>query len=123
MSDTQEPVVKCKRRRGWFRFLCVVAVLALGLLTVRIAVAESFSVSTDAIAPEVPKGAHLIVYKLASSFDAGDIVAYREGDKTYLGRVVAVDVAAHQLTVARNAEPNQTVALDKIIGRGILNTR
>ena len=52
--------------------------------------AEIFSVETDAITPEVPKGAHLLIDKQTPPKAVGDIVVFRREDRTYLGRIQAV---------------------------------
>jgi hypothetical protein len=85
--------------------------------------AEVFRVSTAAIAPEMPEGAHLLIDKKATSYAVGDIVVFRVEDKNYLGCVVAVEQAAGRLRVGRNGEEDRLVALSDVLGRGVLNTR
>jgi hypothetical protein len=85
--------------------------------------AEIFHVTTDAVAPEVPAGAHLLIDKKAAAFGVGDIVVFRVADKNYLGRVRAVDREAGLLTVGRNGEPDRRVPGGDVLGRGVLNTR
>ena len=86
-------------------------------------VAEIMSVSSKAIAPEVPEGARLLIDKKASSYTAGDIVVFKVGDRNYLGRVLAVDRATGRLTIGRNGEADREVAVGDVLGRGVLNTR
>jgi len=85
--------------------------------------AEVFRVSTDAVAPEIPQGAHVLIDKKARSFAPGDIVVFRVEDKTYLGRVLRTDAAAGLVVVGRNGEPDRQVPAGQVIGRGVLNTR
>lgn len=85
--------------------------------------AEVLQVSTDAVAPEIPKLAHVLIDKRATIYARGDIVVYRIDDKNYLGRVVDVDMEARQLTVGRNGEANRQVAIGDVVGRAVLNTR
>lgn len=85
--------------------------------------AEAMRVMTDAVAPEVPKDAWILIDKKASTYAVGDIVVVRDGDKNYLGRVVALDKSAGRMTVARNGEKNRDVKLADVLGRGVLNTR
>lgn len=99
--------------------LGVALVCAFGI---KAAVAESFVVQTDAVAPEVPKGARLIVYKLASEYRVGDIVLYKSNGKNYVGRVANV-LPNDQLTIERNREPDAQLAASELVGRCVLNTR
>jgi hypothetical protein len=85
--------------------------------------AEVFRVTTDAVAPEIPVGAHVLIVKKATAFGVGDIVVCRIDGKNYLGRVVAVDRPGGKLTMGRNGEENCTVPITDVIGRGVLNTR
>jgi hypothetical protein len=85
--------------------------------------AEVFHVTTDAVAPEIPLGAHVLIDKKATVFGVGDTVVCRIDDKNYLGRVVAVDRAGGKLTMGRNGEEKRTVPIADVIGRGVLNTR
>jgi hypothetical protein len=85
--------------------------------------AEVLRVTSAAVAPEIPAGAHVLIDKKPATFAVGDIVIYRVGDSKYLGRVLAVDRTAGRLTVGRNGEPDRPVALGDVIGRGVLNTR
>ena len=85
--------------------------------------AEVRSVTTSAVAPEIPEGAHVLIDKKASSFAVGDIVIYRVEGNYYLGRVVVVDKASGRLTVGRNGEPDRQVLVGDVVGRGVLNTR
>src|SRR5262245_48363375 len=45
--------------------------------------AEVLRVSTDAVSPEVPKDAWLLIDKKASSWTPGDIVVFRQGELKY----------------------------------------
>ena len=85
--------------------------------------AEVLRVAADAVAPEIPRDAHVLIDRKASSYARGDIVAFRAGDNNYLGRVVALDQAAGRITVERNGEPNRDVSLTDVLGRVLLNTR
>ncbi|HEV3164735.1 MAG TPA: S24/S26 family peptidase [Isosphaeraceae bacterium] len=84
---------------------------------------DILQVSSDAVAPEVPKGGYLLIDKKAASYPVGDIVVVRVEDKNYLGRVVAFNKAAGRLTIGRNGEANREVAVDDVMGRGVLNSR
>lgn len=85
--------------------------------------AEALRVSTDAVAPEIPQGAFVLIDKKASSYAVGDIVVFHVGENNYLGRVVAVEQQAGRMTVGRNGETDRQVLLSTVMGRGVLNTR
>jgi hypothetical protein len=85
--------------------------------------AEVLHVTTRAVSPEVPKDAHLLIDKKATTYAIGDIVIYRVEDNNYLGRVVALSKDNTRLTLGRNGEPNREVAVSAVVGRGVLNTR
>lgn len=85
--------------------------------------AEIMQVTTTAVAPEIPESAHVLIDKKAAAYTRGDIVVYRVEDKNYLGRVVDVDSEAKFLTIGRNGEKNRQVAIAKVAGRAVLNTR
>ena len=120
----------CRRFSGtWWKAklknigLSIVVALVLALL-IRSTIAEDFIAATDAVAPEIHKSNHMLVYKLASEYSAGDIIVYRKADnKSLLGRVTSADEAAGELTIERNNEPPETVPLKNVIGRVILNSR
>lgn len=119
----QDPKTQPSRFKRFVRqtvlTLGVALVCAFGI---KAAVAESFVVQTDAVAPEVPKGARLIVYKLASEYRVGDIVLYKSNGKNYVGRVANI-LPNDQLTIERNDEPDAKLAASELVGRCVLNTR
>jgi hypothetical protein len=84
---------------------------------------EVLRVTTNAVAPEIPEGAYLLIDKKPSGYAAGDIVVYRVDGKNYLGRVIAAEPTSGQLTVGRNGEPNRQVPIKEMLGRGVMNTR
>jgi hypothetical protein len=73
------------------------------------------------VAPEVPAGSHIIVWQLAPKFSPGDIAAYRDGGRVFLGRVATV--GTDSLTVDRAQESGIPVSRKAVIGRVILSTR
>jgi len=84
---------------------------------------EVLKVSTNAVAPELPEGAYLLIDKKPSGYAVGDIVVYRADGKNYLGRVIAAEPKSDQLTVGRNGEPDRQVPIKDMLGRGVMNTR
>src|SRR5437588_372953 len=82
--------------------------------------ADILTVTTDAVVPEVPQGARLLIDKKGMTYAAGDIVVYRKEGNNFIGRVLAVDYATGWLTVGRNREENRTVPVGDVLGRGAL---
>jgi len=113
--------------RGWLAkklkklgvSIAVALVLALGI---RASVAEAFYATTDAVAPEVPRNARALVYKLAGTFKPQDIIVYRDGDGVAMfGRVVSAD--AQNVVVSRADAERVTVPVSDVVGRVVLSTR
>jgi len=101
--------------------------LAIGLtvaFTFRWAVAEEFRAATNAIAPAIPQGSRMLIYKLGTTFHSGDAVVFRSPDGTaLLGVVKNVSDDGSILEVSRNGEPDQKVTSSRVVGRVVLNTR
>ena len=68
--------------------LTVVIVTATAL-PVRQCIALPVRVPTDNVAPELPKGCRALVYRLASHFQPGDIVAYQSESQLMAARFVS----------------------------------
>jgi hypothetical protein len=97
--------------------------LAIGLFIViplRVFAVIPYRAPGSSVAPEIPAGSHLIVWQLAPTFAPGDIAAYRNGAKVYLGRVSAVSDS--DLSIARNGTPVQSIPRSAVIGRVVLST-
>jgi hypothetical protein len=103
--------------------------LAIALLlafAVRYAVAEEFYVTGDGVAPMIPRGSRVLVYKLANSFNPGDVVVYRNTTGEFRLRAVQRESNSNGWLVARNAGGQrevQDVPRSEIVGRVFLNTR
>ena len=96
--------------------LKIVPVLALVVIC-RSYIIDSLDVWNDSAAPEIPRGSHLLVWKLSSAFAPGDMIAYSNGGQTFLGRVVsASDVT---VTVHRNDQSDIAVQRPCIEGKVI----
>ena len=112
--------------RGWFAkkakslgiSIVVAVVIAMGI---RASVAEAFYSTNDAVAPEVPRHARVLVYKWADTFRPQDIIVYREAGRAMLGRVVSAD--AENVVVSRADRPNVTVPARDVVGRVVASTR
>ena len=98
----------------------VAACLVLNF-SIRWAIAEPFYVPGKAVEPYVPHDSRILVYKLASAFRAGDVVAFRLEGETLLG-IVKTDQGG-VLTVSRNGEADREVPHARVIGRVVANTR
>jgi hypothetical protein len=100
--------------------LAIVLVLAFA---VRWRVAQAFYAAGNAAAPAVPKGSGVLVFKLATTFDPGDVVVFRlDSGEARLGIVKATQ-ADGSLVLSRNGSPDVVEPRDRIVGRVILNTR
>ena len=102
--------------------LIPVAVCVVLGFSIRWAIAEPFYVPGKGAEPSVPQGSRILVYKLASVFHEGDVVAYRNLQGTILLGVVRTDQGG-VLTVSRNGEADRDVPHARIIGRVVANTR
>ena len=107
------------RAAGWS--LAAALVLTIG---VRTAVAQVYVVPTASIEPEIPQDSRVLVYKLASRFEPGQIVAYRHhSGMAWLGRVEYFDPATGSVTISCNGAGPTVVRGDAVIGRVVLGTR
>jgi serine/threonine protein kinase/signal peptidase I len=75
---------------------------------------QPFRVETDAAAPEIPRGSHFLVWKLAHHFAPGDIIAYHKGGFVNVGRVAS---DAGTVIVNRNGEADEPLPRNAIIGK------
>jgi signal peptidase I len=112
-------------RQNWFirraKRLALWALLAVAIVVpVRAYVITPYRVPGDSVAPEIKSGSLVLVYRLASDFQSGDILAYRHGENTYLGRCESV--APTSLQVSRKDE-HVAIPRDLVIGRVVLTTR
>lgn len=82
---------------------------------------EVMQVTTDAVAPEIPQGAYLLIDKKATTYSVGDILVFHAQGNNYLGRVLSQD--SGRLTVGRNGEANRSVPKSEVAGLGVMNTR
>lgn len=104
------------------RLVVAVAVLVVLNFSIRWAIAEPFIVPSKALEPLIPQGSRILVYKLASVFRAGDIVAFRDLEGQKMVAIVKKEQGG-VLTVSRNGEADCEVAHGRVIGRVVANTR
>ena len=109
--------------KKWRRGLAIAAVVCLVLnFSIRWAIAEPFYVPGKGAEPVIPQGSRILVYKLASAFRAGDVVAFRSLEGQVLLAIVKTDQGG-VLTVSRNGEADREVPHARVIGRVVANTR
>ncbi len=107
------------RRTAWPVVIGLATVVLLWTFVLKVVRAQ-----TDAIAPEVPKGARVLIYRLARSFEPGDVIVYRdEAGHAMLGRVLEFDKSASRVRVGRNDTQPQSIPLGKVVGRAICSGR
>jgi len=119
ISHAKGRVRTCLKKRG---LPIAVAVCLVLNFSFRWAVAEPFYVPGKAVDPVVPQGSRVLVYKLASVFRAGDVVAFRSLKGEILLAIVKTD-QGHVLPVSRNGEADREVSHARVIGRVVGNTR
>ena len=78
---------------------------------------------TDAVSPEVPRGAYVAVLKLAHRFTAGDIIVYRRDNVNVLAASAQSNADGNLLMVRRDKKPSQPIPLASVVGKVIFNTR
>ena len=108
-----------KLKRG---LLIVVATCLVLVISIRWAIAEPFYVPGKGAEPFIPQGSRILVYKLASGFRAGDVVAFRNPEGEALLAIVKSDQRG-VLTVSRNGEADREVQHARVMGRVVANTR
>ena len=92
------------------------------VVSIRWAIAEPFYVPGRGAEPLIPQGSRVLVYKLASVFRAGDVVAFRNLESEILLGIVKTEQGG-VLTVSRNGEGDREVPHGQVIGRVVANTR
>ncbi len=108
------------RRKSLFWSICVA--LLVGFVLRQWVVEVNYAV-TDAVRPEVPRGAYVFVFKLAQVFSPGDIIVYRRDNVHILARVAASNPDGSVLMVQRDNRRPQSVRLSEVVGKVIFNTR
>jgi uncharacterized protein (TIGR03435 family) len=94
----------------------LVATVAI-LMVIRIFFLQPYRAATDAAAPEIPRGSHFLVWKLADHFAPGDLIAYQHDGWASLGRVVRSEGGV--VSVNRNGKADAVVSPDAILGKVI----
>jgi len=117
MSSTQ--LAFASNRLWWqpWRLPVLVAALILALAAGALGPVQA---SSEALAPEVPRGAWLLVSSLSVPLAAGDVVIAERVGRQWMGRVRHVDREARRVVVMRRNEPDRTFKLAEISGWVVL---
>ena len=114
------------RQQRWLtgrNLLLVVVVAIIISLSFRAVVGKLFRATTDAVAPDIPRGSHVWVYRLASTFTSGDIIVYDKGTDRFFGRVQSVNPKTGDLMVARTGESNTEISESQVVGKAMFHWR
>jgi hypothetical protein len=111
-------ILTTPRARYIGRLVLIAIAIVLPLRAFAIA---PYRVVNDSVAPKVPAKSHVMVWRIAPQFVAGDIAVYHNGDHDWIGRVKAV--APESLTISRTSEPDIEVPRKSVVGRVVLATR
>jgi hypothetical protein len=112
---------KLRRKLPWQIGIALVLAFA-----VRYSIAQSFYVTGDGVSPMVPRGSRVLVYKLARSFNPGDVIVYHhDPEQCWMGVIVSQCADGRWLVRRNHATTTETILLprDQIVGRVFLNTR
>jgi hypothetical protein len=114
-KNIKTPASRVASGKRFLGRMIVPAIAAVVLL--RAFVVEAFVVPVNSLAPEIPAGSRILVWKLSSFFAIGDVIAYAHEDKTYVGRVVrSTDT---NITINRNGWSDESIPRSRVIGRVI----
>ena len=110
-------------RLSWWRgtLVKVLVVLAL-LIPIRLFLLQIYIQAGDSLAPEIPKGSHMLVWIPAMHYAPGDILIYRRPNGNNLSARVVRDEGG-KIIVSRNQSPDEPIARADIVGVVIAGTR
>jgi tRNA A-37 threonylcarbamoyl transferase component Bud32/signal peptidase I len=104
-------------RNLWHKTLITVVLAIAVSMPLRQWLLAPYVVRGDSTSPEIPAGSHILVWKMAREFSAGDLIAYQHDDDTYVGRVVST--LEGNIRVSRNHQPEELLRRSVVIGRVI----
>lgn len=102
-------------RRILYRSLVTLVIAVVVALFVRTFLLEPFAAASDAAAPEVPKGSHVLVWKVGGPPAPGDLIAYRFKGVPCVGRVTQVQ--GDLVFVDRPGDKDEPISSGAIVGR------
>jgi serine/threonine protein kinase len=121
-STTKQPAGPT--RPSWLRKWVLWPIVAIIIaLLVRQFVLDVYRVSSDAVSPEIPQGSRVFVYKLARTYQPGDIIVYHRDGLNMVGRVAQPGPTDGILMIARRSQSPQSIAISDVVGRVVFNTR
>ena len=103
------------RQPWWQRALHNIVIALLIVLPLRAWVVQAFWINGQSVEPEIPRGSHMLVWKLSKTFDPGDIIAHRHGDQVWVSRVMRR--ASDAIIVQRNQWPEEKLSARDVIGK------
>ncbi len=112
---------KLRRKLPWQIGIALVLAFA-----VRFSIAQAFIIPGDSVSPMVPRGSRVLVYKLARSFNPGDVMVYRIGPGEFRVGIVVCQRSDGEWVVQKNHGAGKeitNVPQEQIVGRVFLNTR
>ena len=95
------PSSGARKRHLWLKRAGTLAIMVVLVFLVRQYVLAMYRMESDFAAPAIPKGSHVFVYKLARTFEPGDIVLYRNDRFNLFARVLERGLTDGNLTVER----------------------
>jgi predicted Ser/Thr protein kinase len=114
-QTSSPPVSAPGPRRRIVRWASALIIVAGVIVLMREFVATPYLVTGNSAAPELPAGSRILAWRIHGTLSPGDLIAYIEGDNVNVGRVQRVN--AKEVVVNRNGQPDETVALSRVVGR------
>jgi len=104
-------------RKGWnWRKTAREAVAGVVIaLALKQWVLGAYTIKNDSLAPEIPVGSYVLAWKLARTVTSGDLVVYRDGGRTFAGRVSEPTVDG--VRINRSGVPEFVVSQNAVCGR------
>lgn len=111
-SSSASRVTSWKRRLG----RSIVPAIAVALL-LRAFVVQTFWTTTEAAAPEFPRGSLVVVWKASRTFTAGELITYIYKGRVQVGRII--ESGAETAAVSRNGTEPSSIPHSQIVGKVI----
>lgn len=102
-------------RTWWHKAIAAIVMAILIVIPLRAWVVSAYKINGKSLSPEMPPGSQVLVWKLATSFTPGDILAHRHGEEVWVSRVVNSD--AGLLRISRTGTPVETIPVSEVIGK------
>ena len=82
---------------------------------------QAFIIPTGSAAPEIPRGSWVLAWKLTKNCEPGDFIVFSEGDRYFVGKVIAV--REQEIQVRHLGKDDHVVPRERVWGRAIFNSR